>query len=106
MPLLIFRDAHGNQFDVDAEVGQSVMQAAVQNGIDGIVAECGGECRCATCHAYVDEQRARELPAPGESERAMLEAVNEPRDNSRLTCQITVSESMAGMYLELPERQL
>ncbi len=105
MPLLIFRDSQGNQFDVEANVGDSVMFAATQAGIDGILAECGGACSCATCHAYVELERFRELPEASPHEQAMLEGVHEPSETSRLTCQIDVSDTMEGMIFTLPESQ-
>lgn len=105
MPLLIFRDQQGNQFDVEATSGDSVMSAATLAGIDGILAECGGNMRCATCHAHVQAERFAELPPSSDVEQAMLEGVVDPSDTSRLTCQITVTDSMEGMIFTLPPSQ-
>ncbi len=105
MPLLIFRDQQGNQYDVEATSGDSVMEAATQAGIDGILAECGGVCSCATCHAHVEPGRYAELPAPTDFEKSMLEGTVEPSETSRLTCQIQVSDDMEGMIFTLPPSQ-
>jgi len=106
MPQIIFIQADGAQYEVDAKVGESVMRAAVDNGIDGIIAECGGSCSCATCHAYVDPAWLGKIPAAGEFEQGTLEGVMEPEDNSRLTCQIEVTPDMDGIIFRIPKRQL
>lgn len=96
---------NGTETTVAAEVGATVMQTAVDNGIDGIVAECGGSCSCATCHCYVDESW---WPVVGEAdpiEKSVLPFAIEPQDNSRLSCQITISQDMDGLVVRLPEAQ-
>ncbi|WP_372748416.1 2Fe-2S iron-sulfur cluster-binding protein [Litorivivens sp.] len=105
MPLLIFRDANGNQFDVEAEIGDTVMQAAMNAGIDGILAECGGMCSCATCHVYIEDARFNEVPQASPTEREMLDAASEPQETSRLSCQITVTAEMEGMVFTTPASQ-
>lgn len=105
MPKVIFIDANQGQFEVDAEPGQSVMEAAVDNMIDGIIGECGGVCSCATCHVYVDPAWQDKLPEADEMEEAMLDMANDPQDNSRLSCQIEVSDDLDGIVLRLPESQ-
>ncbi|MGA0805905.1 MAG: 2Fe-2S iron-sulfur cluster-binding protein [Pseudohongiellaceae bacterium] len=95
----------GNSIDVDVPPGTSVMQAAVDNMIDGIVGECGGSCGCATCHCYVDEKWVARVPPVSGMEKDMLECVLEPRPNSRLGCQIVVTESLDGLVIRLPESQ-
>lgn len=105
MPTLIFVEHNGNTREVDAAIGASVMEAAVNNGIDGILAECGGSCSCATCHVYVDPQWLKKLPPAEDFELGTLEGVREPRENSRLGCQIVVDSSMAGATFHVPERQ-
>lgn len=105
MPLLIFRDHQGNQYDVEANCGDSVMNAAVLAGIDGILAECGGSLSCATCHAHVQPERFNELPEASSHEQAMLEGAVEPSRTSRLTCQIEVTDAMEGMIFTLPPSQ-
>lgn len=105
MPLLIFRDQQGHQFDVEATSGDSVMIAATLAGIDGILAECGGSLSCATCHAHVQAERIAELPEPSDFEKTMLEGAIEPSETSRLTCQIEVTDAMEGMIFTLPPSQ-
>lgn len=105
MPLINYIEANGNQFEADVAVGESVMQGAVDNMIDGILAECGGACACATCHCYVDEAWVNKIAAPEEQEQDLLEAVVEPKENSRLSCQIFVTEDMEGFTVHLPASQ-
>ncbi len=82
------------------------MQGATLNGIDGIEGECGGSCSCATCHVYVDEAWASKLPAMAEAEDEMLDcAESERKGNSRLSCQIKMSEELDGLVVYLPEKQ-
>jgi len=82
------------------------MQGATANGVDGIVAECGGSCACATCHCYVEERRLADLPPPSEAECGMLENVAaERRPNSRLSCQIKADAALEGLVISLPDRQ-
>ena len=91
---------------VDAESGQSLMQVALQAGVRGIEGECGGTMVCATCHVYVAPEWIGRLPAPSEDELAMLEgAAALTREGSRLACQITVGPALAGLVVEVPERQ-
>ncbi|MFT5889491.1 MAG: 2Fe-2S ferredoxin [Zhongshania sp.] len=105
MPLIIFESHHGDTREVHAEVGTSVMQAAVDNGIDGILGECGGCCSCATCHCYVDDAWVDKITAPESIEVDMLECVLEPKENSRLSCQIVVTEEMDGAIIAMPKSQ-
>ncbi|HHX83059.1 MAG TPA: (2Fe-2S)-binding protein [Pseudomonadaceae bacterium] len=91
--------------EVDVPVGTSVMQGAVDNMIDGIVAECGGSCSCATCHCYVDEAWLDRIPPASGMEKDMLECVLEPRPNSRLSCQIVVTDELDGLLVRVPESQ-
>jgi 2Fe-2S ferredoxin len=91
----------------NADLGLSVMQTALNEGIDGIVAECGGALVCATCHVYVDEQFRALLPPIGPMEDALLDGVaSERREGSRLSCQLILSEALDGLRVELPEAQL
>lgn len=105
MPLINYIEANGNHYEADVAVGESVMQGAVDNMIDGILAECGGACACATCHCYVDEAWVSKIAAPEPQEQDMLEAVVEPKENSRLSCQIVVTEDMDGLTVHLPASQ-
>jgi 2Fe-2S ferredoxin len=106
MANITFIEASGLSTLVSLADGWSLMQGATTNGIDGILGECGGSCACATCHCYVDEARLEELPAPGESELAMLDNVSsERRANSRLACQIKCTPALDGLVVHLPVTQ-
>lgn len=105
MTVLIFIDPTGKEHRVEAPVGGSVMQAAKAAMVPGIEAVCGGNCICGTCHSYVEDPRLDTLPAPDDTEAAMLEATPDPRPNSRLTCQIPVTEALDGMVLRVPASQ-
>jgi 2Fe-2S ferredoxin len=82
------------------------MQGAKDNGIPGILAECGGQCSCATCHCYADAQWAAKLPARQAKEAELIDFVCDPRENSRLSCQILLTESLDGLVLHVPDQQL
>jgi 2Fe-2S ferredoxin len=105
MALVTYVRHDGASFEVEVPKGTSVMQAAVDNMIDGIVGECGGSCSCATCHCYVDEAWVAKLPKPSGMEKDMLECVLEPKPNSRLSCQIVVTDELNGLVVHLPESQ-
>lgn len=106
MPKVTYRQADGHAQTIDVPVGWSLMEAAVQNDIAGIVAECGGGCACATCHVYVDASSVANLPAIGDMEGDMLECTAAPRlPNSRLSCQIKMSAELDGLVVTLPDRQ-
>src|SRR5271165_7533697 len=95
MAKVTYVDAGGLATTIDVAEGWSLMQAAVTNGVQGIVGECGGSCACATCHCYVDEARLAELPGPDDNELAMLDfAAADVRANSRLSCQIKASSRL------------
>ncbi len=96
----------GEERVLEVEPGQSVMQAAVAEGIPGIIGECAGNMSCATCHVYVDEAWLERTGSRGETETLLLEEVCDPRPNSRLSCQIKVSESLDGLVVRLPARQI
>ncbi len=97
MPKIIYTDVNGARHDVEVEVGYTVMEGAIDNDIAGIVAECGGACACATCHAYIDEAWLDKLPAMDDMEDAMLDSAYERRPNSRLTCQIEVTDALDAL---------
>jgi 2Fe-2S ferredoxin len=106
MPRVTYIDKDSKETTLDVDVGTSVMQAAVFNGIDGITAECGGSCMCATCHVYVREDQMALCPPMDADEDAMLEGTASPRlPNSRLSCQLVVSEQMGGLVVTMPETQ-
>ena len=96
----------GNRRTIDVPEGDSVMEGAVQNGVEGIVAECGGNCQCATCHVYVEEQFLGLLAPIDEDQDAMLgSTAAERKPNSRLSCQIKVSAKLNGLVVHTPDRQ-
>lgn len=105
MPLIKFISHDGNTHEVHAAAGTSVMHAAVDNNIDGIIAECGGACSCATCHCYIDEAWTAKLEGPSDIEKEMIECVLDPQPNSRLSCQVTMSDELDGIVVRLPENQ-
>jgi 2Fe-2S ferredoxin len=107
MPHVTYIAQDGKQTTLDVAVGTSVMQAAVMHGVDGIVAECGGSCMCATCHVYVRDDQMALTPPMQADEDAMLEGTASPRrPNSRLSCQLVVSEQMDGLVVNMPETQV
>ena len=101
MPKIVYIEPEGERVEVEVEEGYSVMEGAIMNGVEGIEAECGGACSCATCHCYVKEEWWDKLPEIDVIEDSMLEAATERRDNSRLTCQIPVTEELDGLTLEV-----
>ncbi|WP_020667770.1 2Fe-2S iron-sulfur cluster-binding protein [Amycolatopsis nigrescens] len=99
------QDGSAESFDVPA--GISVMEAALEGGVDGILAECGGNAICATCHVYVDPEQLDWLPEPGSHEDAMLDNTASPREpNSRLSCQLKVGSELDGLVVLVPEEQV
>jgi ferredoxin, 2Fe-2S len=105
MPKIIYIEPNGTRREVSAPVGMSVMEAALSNEIEGIVALCGGACACATCHVYVEADWYPKLLAPEEMEEGMLEAAWEPRANSRLSCQIPITAELDGLTVRIPAKQ-
>ena len=107
MPKITYVRPDGGREELDVAEGTSVMQAATSQGIDGIVAECGGNCMCATCHVYVEPSQLALLPAMSEEEDALLDGTASDREpNSRLSCQIQVTQALDGLVVNLPERQV
>lgn len=105
MPKITYIAADGSQTTVEAGNGLSVMQAAVNNGIAGIVAECGGACSCATCHVHVDPGWYDRLPAPQGIEQEMLEFAVGRDETSRLSCQIKITDEIDGLVVHTPASQ-
>lgn len=95
----------GTRYDVEAENGSTVMENAIKNSVPGIEAECGGACACATCHVYVDENWTAKTGAPEAMEEDMLDFAFDVRPNSRLSCQIKVTDELDGLVVNLPEQQ-
>ena len=96
MPRITYISPDGTRKEVEVENGYSVMEGAINNNIEGIVAECGGACACATCHSYVDEAWLDKLAPIDDMEDSMLDAAFERKANSRLTCQIEVSDKLGA----------
>jgi 2Fe-2S ferredoxin len=105
VPKIIYHDVLGGRHEVQVSAGSTVMEAAVDNDIPGIVAECGGACACATCHAYVAADWLAKLPAIEEMEDAMLDSVLDRRPNSRLTCQIEVTAELDGFEVQVADNE-
>src|SRR5271169_5663610 len=106
MPKITYISHQGETTQIDVAIGDSVMEGAIQNSIDGIVAECGGSCLCATCHVYVDEQFLPLLGPIDDTQEAMLECTAADRlPNSRLSCQIKVRAELDGLVVHMPETQ-
>ena len=106
MPNVTYISYTNETTTIDVPLGTTVMENAIKNGIDGIVAECGGSCMCATCHVYVQEDQLARTPPMQPDEDAMLEGTASPRKpNSRLSCQLVVSPEMDGLVVHLPETQ-
>ena len=106
MARVTYIEFSGNEHVLDIEPGLSVMQGAVANAVRGIIADCGGACSCATCHVYVDTAWIDKVGEQGPTEAGLIEEVYDRRPNSRLSCQITVTEELDGLVVRLPEKQV
>ncbi len=100
-----FIEHDGNEIAVDAKEGASLMEAAVQNGVGGILAECGGACTCATCHVYIDPAWAERVGAAEGDEVEMLTLAVDPEPHSRLSCQVKVDAGLDGVVVHIPAAQ-
>jgi ferredoxin, 2Fe-2S len=105
MPKITFIQPDGTEQVVEAQSGMTVMEAAKKNDVEGIEAECGGACACATCHVYVDEAWREAVGGPSEMEEDMLDFAFDVRPVSRLSCQIKVSDALDGLVVRVPEKQ-
>lgn len=106
MPSVTYIHSDGRSETIDARDGDSAMITAMQSGVDGIVGECGGGLVCATCHVYVDDSWMERVGTAAADEDEMLEGVAAERSpNSRLSCQIKMSDALDGLVLRLPDRQ-
>ncbi len=105
MPKVTFIEHNGNAHTVQAESGLSLMRAAVDNNVPGIDADCGGECACATCHVYVEAAWFARTGEKSDMENSMLGFAAVTQDNSRLSCQITMTDALDGLVVSLPEGQ-
>ena len=105
MPKITYITADQKTHTIDAENGLTVMEGAVQNDIPGIDADCGGGMACATCHVYVAEDWFNKLKKKEDGEEDMLDMAFEPKKNSRLSCQIIVSDELDGLKVNIPSKQ-
>ncbi len=105
MVQITYVEHNGTEHVVDSQTGVSLMQAAIDNLVPGIDADCGGECSCATCHVMVKENWLEKVGPPGEMEESMLDLNPERQENSRLSCQVEVSEELDGLRVTMPEFQ-
>ena len=105
MTKITYKDHQGSSKTIEVENGLSVMEGAIQNDIPGIDADCGGSMACATCHVYVDEKWFNKLPKAEDAEVDMIDMAHEPKKNSRLSCQLIVSDELNGLEVTTPEKQ-
>ena len=105
MPKITYVDVQGDSKTIDVENGLTVMEGAIQNNIPGIDADCGGSMACATCHVYVEEKWLNKLPKAEDGEVDMIDMAFEPKKNSRLSCQLIVSDELEGLIVTTPKKQ-
>ena len=105
MPKIIYKDNHGNSKTIEVENGLSVMEGAIKNDVPGIDADCGGSMACATCHVYVEEKWLDKLPKAEDAEVDMIDMAYEPKKNSRLSCQLIVTDKLEGLTVTTPNKQ-
>ena len=105
MPKITYVENEGKSHTVEVDSGLTVMEGAVQNNIPGIDADCGGGMACATCHVYVTEDWFNKLPKKEDGEEDMIDMAYEPKKNSRLSCQLIVSDDLDGLIVNIPSKQ-
>jgi len=105
MAKITYIEYSGKSHTIEVQNGLTVMEGAIQNNVPGIDADCGGSMACATCHVYVKEEWFNKLPKKEDGEEDMLDMAYEPNKFSRLSCQLTVSDKLEGMIVNLPEKQ-
>ena len=105
MTKITYKDSQGNSKTIEIENGLSVMEGAIQNEIPGIDADCGGAMACATCHVYVKDEWFNKIPKAEDAEVDMIDMAYEPKKNSRLSCQIILSDELEGLEVTTPEKQ-
>ena len=105
MPKVTYIEHNGTAHTVDVEKGLSIMEGAIQNGVPGIDADCGGACACATCHVYVEEKWLDKLPKAEDADVDMIDMAHEPKKNRRLSCQLIVSDELEGLTIKTPDKQ-
>ena len=105
MAKIKYIEFNGEEHEVDVQNGLTIMEGAIKNKIPGIDADCGGACACATCHVYVQKEWLSKLPSKEDTEEDMLDFAFEVKENSRLSCQLTVTDELDGLVVDLPEKQ-
>ena len=105
MPKVTYKDYKGESKTIEVDNGLSIMEGAIQNDIPGIDADCGGSMACATCHVYVEEKWFSKIPTAEDAEVDMIDMAYEPKKNSRLSCQIIISDELDGLEITTPEKQ-
>ena len=105
MAKITYIEHSGKFHTIEVQNGLTVMEGAIQNNVPGIDADCGGSMACATCHVYVKEEWFNKLPKKEDGEEDMLDMAYEPNKFSRLSCQLTVTDKLEGMIVNLPEKQ-
>ena len=106
MAKITYKDHEGGSRTIEVENGLSVMEGAIQKEVPGIDADCGGSMACATCHVYVKDDWYDKIDEKSEGEDDMIDQAYDPKKNSRLSCQITVSDKIDGLVVHLPEKQV
>jgi 2Fe-2S ferredoxin len=105
MPKITYIDYQGNSKTINVDNGLTVMEGAIQNDIPGIDADCGGSMACATCHVYVKDEWLNKIPKAEDGEVDMIDMAFEPKKNSRLSCQIAVTDDLDGLVVTTPAKQ-
>ncbi|MEM9054730.1 MAG: 2Fe-2S iron-sulfur cluster-binding protein [Pseudomonadota bacterium] len=105
MPTIIYVDHTGEERAIEASSGETIMENAIKNSVPGIDADCGGACACATCHVYIDEAFMEKVGPPEDMEQSMLDFAENVQTNSRLSCQISISDELDGLRVTTPESQ-
>ena len=105
MPKVLYIDVDGTECEAEVANGISVMEGAIANGVNGILAICGGSCACSTCHAYIDEAWVERVGPPNDIEESTLELATERRPESRLSCQITMRDELDGLVVRVADNE-
>ena len=105
MAKITFIEQSGSKMTIEIDNGLTVMEGAVQNNVPGIDADCGGSMACATCHVYVNEDWYGKIKPPDSGEQDMIDMAYEPKKNSRLSCQIIVTDELDGLKVNIPSKQ-
>tara|TARA_Y100001935_G_C17092896_1_gene402060 strand:+ start:246 stop:566 length:321 start_codon:yes stop_codon:yes gene_type:complete len=106
MPKITYIESNGNKKTIEVSNGLTVMEGAVQNNVPGIDADCGGGMACATCHVYVNDEWFNKIPKAEDGEQDMIDMAYEPKKNSRLSCQLIVSDDLEGLVVTTPSKQI